>query len=196
MASRPGLGPTNDGPVISAEVGHGPVVGKYPVWKGGTRLQQARINSTIEAELSAYYAHIMKLNENAPVTGTIAWDMGENGKNGVVSFVLYESTYPKGAAHPTTYVKGLTFDSHGYRVTRQQALRMTSDDTADEIDARVKAEAAARRIPLFSDTFGRPKAWPQEFYIGRNGALYFIFQQYEIAPYSSGWIAVNPTSVK
>lgn len=196
MAAQPGLGPTNDGPVISVEAERGPVAGKYPVWKGGTALQRARINSAIEAELSAYYDHIMKLNENGPVTGTIAWDMGENGKDGVVSFVLYESTYPKGAAHPTTYVKGLTFDSLGYRITRHQVLYMTTDDTADEIDARVKAEAAARQIPLFPDTFGRPEAWPQEFYIGRDGKLYFVFQQYDIAPYAAGWIAINPTPVK
>lgn len=196
MASQPGLGPTNGGPVISVEAERGPVAGKYPVWKGGTALQRARINSAIEAELSAYYDHIMKLNENGPVTGTIAWDMGENGKDGVVSFVLYESTYPKGAAHPTTYVKGLTFDSLGYRITRHQVLYMTTDDTADEIDARVKAEAAERQIPLFPDSFGRPEAWPQEFYIGRDGKLYFVFQQYDIAPYAAGWIAINPTPVK
>ena len=33
--------------------------------------------------------------------------------------------------------------------------------------------------------------FPKEFYIGNNGHLYFIFQQYDIAPYSEGWIMAD-----
>ena len=33
--------------------------------------------------------------------------------------------------------------------------------------------------------------FPKEFYIGNDGHLYFVFQQYDIAPYSEGWIMAD-----
>lgn len=193
-AEMPGLASAGEH-MVTAEAARGPVSGKYPVWKGGTALQRARINSAIEAELARYYDHTVKLNTHPewPVTGTLGWSMGQEGKDGVVSFVIYESTYFHKAAHPNTYVKGMTFDAKGYRIHRDQVLSMTSDDTAEEVRARIASEAAERGIPLFPESYGRPDAWPEDFYIGRDGKLYFIFQQYDIGPYSSGWIAIEPT---
>ena len=59
-----------------------------------------------------------------------------------------------------------------------EALR---DAAARECTARHISTEEAEKITEF----------PKEFYIGNNGHLYFIFQQYDIAPYSEGWIMAD-----
>ena len=154
---------------------------RYPVWEGGTALQRARVNAAVEAETVRFATKLEKMQEHGGVDGWVRWMAGRTD-GGLVSLVLLESVYPHHAAHPSTAVVGMTFDEKGYRVSREEALRRAA---GTDVEAAVSQQAAERGLSLF------PEDWPEQFYVGADGQLYFIFQQYEIAPYAAGWIAID-----
>lgn len=187
-AAQPGL--TDASPrIFAAEAARDIVEAKYPVWQGPSAMRRARINSAVEAEIAYFYEALKKWNASAPVRGWVTWQVGR-ADGDVVSLVLFKTTAPKGAAHPTTAVVGMTFDAEGNRITRKDIGRRLPAMTAEEINAAIDREAEVRGIPLFPAEFRSVRDWPRDFYIGADGMVYFIFQQYDIAPYSSGWIAV------
>lgn len=98
-----------------------------------------------------------------------------------------------GAAHPTSWLEGITFDlSTGEKVLWQALVR---DDDADSfslasINAKILDDTKTRGLSLFLDFKGLKKL-PKNYYLDKNGIIHFIFGQYEIAPYSSGIIDIN-----
>ncbi len=189
MAEQPGLSGTLEG-AQAVEWAENQVQVKYPVLTEGSALQRARVNSAIETEVVRFQKDIEKQNETGSVQGWVNW-LGAYRDNNWVSVVLLESTYYKGAAHPTTKVVGMSFDKYGYRITRPQALMMIPNRTPEEIQSEVEKQAAARGIQLFPEKYRTLTSWPQEWFLGTDGHVHFIFQQYEIAPYAAGWIAVD-----
>lgn len=163
---------------------------KLPVWEGGTALQRARVNAALERERLRFENALAEAGAHGEVEGWLSWLAGRTDGE-VVSLVLLESTYYKGAAHPTTQVVGMNFDAKGERITRKDALSHAAVTDAAEINAAIEAQAAARQIPLFPAKWRTVAEWPEQFYIGADGHLYFLFQQYEIAPYAAGWIAID-----
>lgn len=160
---------------------------RYPVWEGGTALQRARVNAAVEAETVRFATKLEKMQEHGDVDGWVRWMAGRTD-GGLVSLVLLESVYPHHAAHPSTAVVGMTFDEKGYRVSREEALRRA---TGTDVEAAVSQQAAERGLSLFPEAWRQQTDWPEQFYVGADGQLYFIFQQYEIAPYAAGWIAID-----
>lgn len=189
-AAQPGL--TDHPAQIETEVPQMPAdcEAKLPVWKGGTALQRARVNAAVEAETARFTARLQDLRRNGEVSGWLSWQAGRADAD-LVSLVLFESVYFKGAAHPSTTVVGLTFDAKGEPVTREDALARTVPQTAEEINAAIERQGEARDLMLFRPEWREVQGWPQEFYVGADGRLYFIFQQYAIAPYAAGWIAID-----
>ena len=166
---------------------------RAPVWEGGTALQRARVNSAVEAEVRRFENHLAELGQQSAVSGAVRWDAGR-ADGETVSLVVYESTYFDRAAHPTTRAVGMTFDALGHRVTRADVLAMIPQRTAEEINGEIEKQAAERGIPLFPAKWRTVEDWPQEFYVGADNKIYFIFQQYEVAPMrrdSSSWKRVN-----
>lgn len=160
---------------------------RYPVWEGGTALQRARVNAAVEAETVRFATKLEKMQEHGDVDGWVRWMAGRTD-GGLVSLVLLESVYPHHAAHPSTAVVGMTFDEKGYRVSREEALRRAA---GTDVEAAVSQQAAERGLSLFPEAWRQQSDWPEQFYVGADGQLYFIFQQYEIAPYAAGWIAID-----
>ncbi len=160
---------------------------RYPVWEGGTALQRARVNAAVEAETVRFATELEKMQEHGDVDGWVRWMAGRTD-GGLVSLVLLESVYPHHAAHPSTVVVGMTFDEKGYRVSREEALRRAA---GTDVEAAVSQQAAERGLALFPEAWRQQTDWPEQFYVGADGQLYFIFQQYEIAPYAAGWIAID-----
>lgn len=160
---------------------------RYPVWEGGTALQRARVNAAVEAETVRFATKLEKMQEHGDVDGWVRWMAGRTD-GGLVSLVLLESVYPHHAAHPSTSVVGMTFDEKGYRVSREEALRRAA---GTDVEAAVSQQAAERGLALFPEAWRQQTDWPEQFYVGADGQLYFIFQQYEIAPYAAGWIAID-----
>lgn len=163
---------------------------RYPVWEGGTALQRARVNAAVEAETVRFATKLEKMQEHGDVDGWVRWMAGRTD-GGLVSLVLLESVYPHHAAHPSTSVVGMTFDEKGYRVSREEALRRAA---GTDVEAAVSQQAAERGLSLFPEAWRQQTDWPEQFYVGADGQLYFIFQQYEIAPYAAGWIAIDAGS--
>lgn len=160
---------------------------RYPVWEGGTALQRARVNAAVEAETVRFATKLEKMQEHGDVDGWVRWMAGRTD-GGLVSLVLLESVYPHHAAHPSTSVVGMTFDEKGYRVSREESLRRVA---GTDVEAAVSQQAAERGLALFPEAWRQQTDWPEQFYVGADGQLYFIFQQYEIAPYAAGWIAID-----
>lgn len=160
---------------------------RYPVWEGGTALQRARVNAAMEAETVRFAVELEKMQEHGEFDGWVRWMAGRTD-GGLVSLVLLESIYPHHAAHPSTAVVGMTFDEKGYRVSREEALRRAA---GTDVEAAVSQQAAERGLSLFPEAWRQQTDWPEQFYVGADGQLYFIFQQYEIAPYAAGWIAID-----
>lgn len=160
---------------------------RYPVWEGGTALQRARVNAAVEAETVRFATELEKMQEHGEFDGWVRWMAGRTD-GGLVSLVLLESVYPHHAAHPSTAVVGMTFDEKGYRVSREEALRRAA---GTDVEAAVSQQAAERGLSLFPEAWRQQSDWPEQFYVGADGQLYFIFQQYEIAPYAAGWIAID-----
>ncbi len=195
-ALQPALG-NQSAQVVEAQAARNNVNAKYPVWKGGTILAHAKVNSAIEAEIGRFYTHLPKpdTDEFGPTEGYVNWQAGANGK-GVLSFVLTESTMLPRAAHPSHYVVGMNFMDDGSKIPYEAIQYAIPKRTPEEIQAEITRQAEAAGIQLFEDEVKKIQSWPRNFYIGEDYGVYFIFQTYEIAPYSEGWIAIKGGELK
>ncbi len=158
----------------------------YPRMTEGKFLHRIRINSAVEREMLRWEGDSIKAEEGSEWIYWFAGYVGEDAK----SFILAESTFYTHAAHPTTYAKGMTFDGKGRPITREEILKKVSVKSAPEIRKLVFEQTAAQNITIFEETAEKLTDWPKEFYIAADGTIYFIFQQYEIAPYASGFIEI------
>lgn len=189
LANQPGL--RDAAPGIAQVAGpHQNINVKVPVFTGSSSLRNAWINAAIETEVFSFGQYVQQLNETGNVTGYVSYEVGYVGDD-YVSLILYESIMPAGAAHPSTTVKGLTFDKDGNRLTRGQIMSVLPAKTSAEIQQMIQDQTAARNLPIFAPKDWSLHTWPLEWYVGADKHIYFIFQQYEIAPYAAGWIAID-----
>ena len=188
-AMQPALGNQSE-TVVEAMASRDHVDVKYPVWKGGTPLARARVNSAIEAELYRFYTHLPEDTEFGPTMGYAGWQAGLQ-KEGVHSYVLMESTMMARAAHPSHHIVGLNFREDGSKITYADILKILPHQTKEDIRHAIASQTQAEGIPLFPDALETIHQWPRDFYIGEDGGIYFIFQHYDLAPYAAGWIAIK-----
>lgn len=106
-----------------------------------------------------------------------------------MSVVLLETMTYEGGAHPLNYVKGITLNAAGKVVTLADLKAAMPSLSVEALRDAAAGECTARHIS--TEEAEKITEFPKEFYIGNNGHLYFIFQQYDIAPYSEGWIMAD-----
>jgi len=101
--------------------------------------------------------------------------------------------YYRGAAHPLSWMDGVTFDlATGNAVPWQKLIRNEDreDFTLEAINRKILTNQASWRQWLYRDFQGL-KELPKIYYLDKEGYIHFIFGQYEIAPYAAGIIDMN-----
>lgn len=106
--------------------------------------------------------------------------------NNKLSFEMIQYTYT-GGAHGSSFIKGYTYD---LQTGQQDSLTKEYDFRPSDINQRIFAYARDNDVFLFSD-FQGIATYPNNYYLNEQGKPVILFQQYEIAPYSSGVIRVN-----
>lgn len=162
----------------------------YPEVTKGSALYRARVNGAVVAEAQRFLGGIVRQREKgAKVSAWVTWQEGMASDN-LRSFVLVESQYYDRAAHPMSYVQGMTFKEDGSRFTFSDLMALRPDINAEFLSKRIMEENGKNNLFLFPEVKGVSRV-PHNFYIGTDGHVYFLFQQYEIAPYAAGWIAID-----
>ncbi len=187
--------------------------GKYPeIIKADSVLTKVKINTEIEKTVSKFAEGIRaRQAKGEELKGYVGYEiktpLGESilqssrrgsytvndiktNDEGLFSILITCSTMYKGAAHPSSYTYGLTFDAEGNLVNLNQVLaKDKSLYTVDNLKTAVYAQAKDK---LYSgDTFSvEINKFPKEFYVDSDDNLHFLFQQYEIAPYAAGVIDI------
>ena len=127
------------------------------------------------------------LTPSDDLSGWMDWQAGT--VKPYVSVVLLETMTYEGGAHPLNYVKGITLNATGKVVTLADLKTAMPSLSVEALRDAAARECTARHIS--TEEAEKITEFPKEFYIGNNGHLYFIFQQYDIAPYSEGWIMAD-----
>ena len=199
------------------------VEGKYPsVAKADNILVKAKINTEIEKTVSSFVEDIKdRQAKGEELNGWVSYEMksavwdqmavdsraGSHtqfttraNEQGMFSVVIYLSTMYKGAAHPSTYARALTFDKDGNLVTWDEMLAMDKASgrnllTLDNLRRDVQ-EQAGDKLYTDSNLKAQIDEFPKEFYVDDAGGVHALFQQYDIAPYAAGFIDVVYTAEK
>lgn len=124
----------------------------------------------------------MKMTEEKSYVVTL-----NNGK--YLSFIDQGYIYYDRAAHPTSWKNGVTFDVEtGKRVEWQDIIR--PEDAKAFYLKNINEQIFLSKYVLSSYFKGLTEL-PKNYYLDKNQTIHFIFNQYEIAPYSSGIIDIN-----
>lgn len=143
-------------------------------------------NEEMDREAEIYLQALNKDSAYHP-SGWMDWQVG--AVKPYVSVVLLETMVYEGGAHPLSYVKGITLDAAGKVMTLSDLQAAMPSLSLEMIRNAAVRECVARDIS--TESAERIEEFPKEFYIGNDGHLYFIFQQYDIASYSEGWIMAD-----
>ena len=133
------------------------------------------------------YLQTLNRESGHRLSGWMDWQAG--AVKPYISVVLLETMTYEGGAHPLNYVKGVTLNAAGKVVTLadlKAAMPSLSVETLRDVAVR---DCTARHIS--TELAEKIAEFTKELYIGNDGHLYFIFQQYDIAPYSAGWIMAD-----
>lgn len=173
---------------------HELVQGEYPsVTNADSILTKVKINTEIEKVVSAYVEEIRQFQRDGDeVTGYVNYDVKANTPN-ILSVIINCSTMYKGAAHPTTYSYGLSFDNKGNLITLAQLFAEDKSSgrnlyTNENLHDAVFSQASDKIYN--DDIIPLNIKFPTEFYLDENLNLHVLFQQYEIGPYAVGLIDI------
>ncbi len=192
-SAGPGLKPVTENHTYQTmERRQGESTIRVPFYQGKNERLGTALNDRMEKEVDDYLKFLNNDKRPYRVTGWLYWQEGETEP--YASVVLLESIMYEGAAHPLTYVKGVTFDENGKRITLADLKAAMPDLTLERLRQETKRQCDERNINMFAEN--TIDDFPKEFYIGNDGNLYFIFQQYDIAPYVAGWIMINMGRMK
>lgn len=172
----------------------------YPVIVTDSPIADARINSVIRAEVQRFIDTMERqAQENQMPIGDISIDFSIpcNHEGGILSVLLTEYVYYEKAAHPSTLVRALNFNSYsGVQLTKDSLSEIGSLDngepryTPKNVTRKLRAHVRKNNLFLYDD-FTELKELPDDFYFDDDLNVIFVFQQYEVAPYAVGIIQVN-----
>lgn len=169
------------------EARYGATTMKYPVYIGPDETWKQVINEAIEREVDHYFRAIREAEKRCALAGWVTWQEGKTGRP--YSLVFVKSLTYRGAPHPMTYLKGLTWDEKGKRLTANDMRKHLPDGTIERLRTEVDRQCKKKKRTLYPHY--KIDKFPEEFYIGTDGNVYFIFQEYTIAPYATGWIPIS-----
>lgn len=108
--------------------------------------------------------------------------------NDLLSIVISDYEYEKGAAHGMQTRTGLVFDKHtGKSIPLDFFLKIKNMDEfykaldSGELVFLNQAQEPITHLPDFKTLF-----MSNSYFLGGNGSIYVIFQPYELGPYSYG----------
>lgn len=153
------------------------------VFSAGAR---SAFNAAMDNAAAQYLQNLNKEGTRR-LSGWMIWQAG--AAEPYASVVLLQTTSYEGGAHPLNYVKGFTFDKTGKELTLTDLQAAMPSLTVEALRQEAIRECMKRNIS--TELAEQIMEFPKEFYIGNDGHLYFIFQQYDIAPYSEGWIMAD-----
>ena len=110
-----------------------------------------------------------------------------------LSFTANGYMYYQGAAHPLSWLDGVTFDlATGDAIPWQKLIKEEDqeDFTLEAINSKILNSTEKWRSWLYRDFAGLKKL-PRIYYLDREGYIHFVFGQYEIATYAAGIIDLN-----
>ncbi len=173
---------------------------QYPVVKIGDSAVESKINGAIVAEIDRFLTAVYKNAQvnDFEVAGTYTkYEIGSNeaGNTVILSVLLTESSYFKGAAHPSTYLRALNFnlangELMGINYLLEVGEGLKEGYLLEKINQKLVEKVEREKLFLFPDALPIKKL-PQDFYWDKNLHVHFIFQQYEVAPYAVGIIDVD-----
>ena len=173
---------------------------KYPVVEVGDAAIDAKINGAIRDEILRFIKEIhYAAQDNGSEIGGIytSYKIGSNeaGNTVILSVLLTESSYFKGAAHPSTYLHTLNFNlSNGDLMGMDYLLEvgegLKEGYLMERLEKNLRKKVKRENLFLFENALPL-KNLPENFYWDKNLHVHFVFQQYEIAPYAAGIIDVD-----
>lgn len=157
---------------------------KYPQFEGiENDYVQRKINMDIKVIIDKFVDTCQKDKYNREAKGDYKLHYMDAEK---VSFELLTYVY-SGGAHGMTQLKGYTYN---LKTGQTYALTQLFDFRPTEINQKIFAHAKENDVFLFSD-FKGIKIYPDNYYLNEAGKPVLLFQQYEIAPYSSGILKIT-----
>ena len=173
---------------------------KYPVVHTGDAMIENRINGAIRDEIlrfikEIHYAAQYNGQEAAGIWTNYEIGSNEAGNTIILSVLMTESCYFKGAAHPSTYKRALNFNlSSGDLMSIDYLLEVgegfKEGYLIERLEKNLRKKIKREKLFLFENALPL-KNLPEHFYWDENLHVHFIFQQYEIAPYAVGIIDVD-----
>ena len=167
----------------------------YPTVKLSNTFAENRINQKIREEVKQLFDSARQ--PDISTTATMSYEIMCDKKN-ILSVVLTEIVYAKGAAHPSTFKRALNFDTRTGKFISNADWKKISREyakaeySAKGITRKLKAYAKENNLALYDD-FKELEKLPEDFYFDENFHLHVIFQQYEVAPYAVGIIDLDTT---
>lgn len=150
---------------------------------------QDKINAVLKSRVDDFIAQVTQAAENGrdyPLAAKFKAKMGfETFRQDADVISLALSTYQfTGGAHGSSTLEGYTF-----RLATGQRLKYTDlfsldGENRQKLNDRIVAQIRERQIPIF-EPYGGVADEPG-FFLKSANKLVIVFQQYEIAPYSSG----------
>lgn len=173
---------------------------KYPVVHAADKKVEQKINGAIIAEIDRFLTAVYRNAQvnDFEVAGIYTnYEIGSNeaGNTIILSVLLTESSYFKGAAHPSTYLRALNFNLSSGEIMGIDYLLEVGEGLREgylleRLNQKLVEKVEREKLFLFPESLPLKKL-PTEFYWDKNLHVHFIFQQYEIAPYAAGIIDVD-----
>ncbi len=173
----------------------------YPIVHTGDAQVDEKINGAIVAELKNFFkgCHYAVQYDGREIGGmqtNFEVPCNRAGNTVILSIVLTESVYYKGAAHPATYKHALNFHAETGDKMNLGYLTEVGDGSnpkfsLDNVTKKLREYVDKHEeIFLFNEVLPL-KSLPEDFYFDENLHVHFIFQQYEVAPYAVGIIDLD-----
>lgn len=175
----------------------------YPVIKATDPAASEKMNRAIRKEMAQFVIGMQQEFPGAKVGLTLGtvYEVPCN-KQGLLSVILTEYSYLKGAAHPLIAKHTLNFDSAtGALLNLENLSDILGKDKGSagispaDLTRKLRAKAEREGIMLFDGLQILSKC-PPNFYFDDDLHLHFIFQLYDVAPYAAGIIDLDADAEK
>ena len=171
----------------------------YPIVRTGNAAVDEKINGAILDEVNRFVKeiHYAVQNDGIVIEGlytSFEVPCNRAGNTVILSIVMTESVYNKGAAHPLTYKRGLNFNADtGERMNTSYLTDIGSGNpkfSPENITRKLREKAEREGLMLFEEALPL-KSVPEDFYFDANLHVHLLFQQYEVGPYAIGIVDLD-----